>query len=113
MFHFSPLFGFIFTVWLFTAGESSESGRESGRRQTMAMSRIHVGHKHMTGQNTHDLMAEPTEFGKEKQPTKEPFQDYSNNLDLIAIKNRNLCLGPSVYNLYNWRLNGLLQLPHV
>lgn len=64
MFHFSPLFGFIFPVWPFTMGQRQGKvgcSKESGKGQMKEMTHIHTNSEHLTGQHTSDFMREPIE----------------------------------------------------
>lgn len=58
MFHFSPLFGFIFPEWFFTTGGGREKWDATKRRVEKGKKRetirIHKNSEHLTSQNTPD-----------------------------------------------------------
>lgn len=63
MFHFSPLFGFIFPVWPFTTGEGggkwdAARGRV-GNGQKNEMTHIPKNSEHLTSQHKPDTVTEP------------------------------------------------------
>lgn len=61
MFHFSPLFGFIFPEWFLTTGGGRKSGmrrkgewKRAKKKKEREMTHIHKNREHLTSQNTPD-----------------------------------------------------------